>query len=131
MLVILLILLIIVREKFLNIKYEKIYLSYIKLIEQAKIQEQKIVEQKESERLAKFAEAEYFAIYEDAMVIPWYIPGRGPRVSVSKIVPYQAMKGSVGCVASKYKFMEVRKTAISRAEREELKAEYEAGKGEN
>lgn len=84
-----------------------------------------------SERLAKFAEAEYFAIYEDAMVIPWYIPGRGTRVSVSKIVPYEAMKGAVGCVANKYKFMKVRKTAISRAEREELKAAYEAGKGAN
>ena len=53
LLIILLVLLIIVREKCLNIRYEKIYLSYIKLIEQAKIQEQKIVEQKESERLAK------------------------------------------------------------------------------
>ena len=84
-----------------------------------------------SERLAKFAEAEYFAIHEDAMVIPWYIPSRGTRVSVSKIVPYQAMKGSVGCVANKYKFMKVRKSAISRTEREELKAEYEAGKGAN
>lgn len=51
--VMLLILLIIAREKYLNIKYEKIYLSYIKLIEQAKIQEQKIAEQKEAERLAK------------------------------------------------------------------------------
>ena len=51
--VILLVLLLIVREKCLNIKYEKIYLSYIKLIEQAKIQEQKIAEQKEAERLAK------------------------------------------------------------------------------
>jgi len=88
-------------------------------------------ESEPSKRLEKFAEAEYFAIYEDAMVIPWYIPGRGTRVSVSKIVPYQAMKGAVGCVANKYKFIEVRKTAISRAEREELKAAYEAGKGEN
>ena len=51
--IIFIILLIIVREKCLNIKYEKIYLSYIKLIEQAKIQEQKIAEQKEAERLAK------------------------------------------------------------------------------
>ena len=51
--VILLVLLIIIREKCLNIKFEKIYLSYIKLIEQAKIQEQKIAEQKEAERLAK------------------------------------------------------------------------------
>lgn len=51
--VILLVLLIIVREKCLNIRYEKIYLSYLKLIEQAKIQEQKIAEQKEAERLAK------------------------------------------------------------------------------
>ena len=51
--IIFIILLIIVREKCLNIKYEKIYLSYIKIIEQAKIQEQKIAEQKEAERLAK------------------------------------------------------------------------------
>lgn len=51
--VILLVLLIIVREKCLNIRYEKIYLSYMKLIEQAQIQEQQIVQQKEAERLAK------------------------------------------------------------------------------
>ena len=84
-----------------------------------------------SERLAGFAEAEYYAWHEAAIAIPWGITGRGPRVSVSNIVPYQAMKSSVGCVANKYKFMKVRKSAISRAEREELKAAYEAGKGQN
>jgi len=41
------------REIYLQIKYEKIYWSYIELIEQAKITEQKIAEQKEAERLAK------------------------------------------------------------------------------
>ena len=84
-----------------------------------------------SARLAKFAEAEYYAWHEAAIAIPWGITGRGPRVSVSNIVPYQAMKSSVGCVANKYKFMKVRKSAISRAEREELKAAYDAGKGQN
>lgn len=52
-LMIFIILLIILREKYLNIKHEKIYLSYGNLIEQAKIADQKIIEQKEAERLAK------------------------------------------------------------------------------
>lgn len=46
-------LLIILREKYREIQYEKIYLSYKNLAEQAKIAEQKIIEQKEAERLAK------------------------------------------------------------------------------
>ena len=41
------------------------------------------------------------------------------------------MKSAVGCVSNKYKFITVRDVAISRAEREQLKAEYEAGKGQN
>ena len=53
LLTIFVILLIILREKYLNFKNEKIYLSYKNLIEQAKIAEQKIAEQKEAERLAK------------------------------------------------------------------------------
>ena len=53
LLVMLVILLIIIREKWLDIKYEKIYLSYVELIEKAKLEEQRIAEQKEAERLAK------------------------------------------------------------------------------
>ena len=41
------------REIFLNTKYNKIYLSYQELLKQARITEQKIAEQKEAERLAK------------------------------------------------------------------------------
>jgi len=41
------------REMHLDVKYEKIYWSYIELIEQAKINDQKIAEQKEAERLEK------------------------------------------------------------------------------
>ena len=41
------------RELYLDAMYEKIYWSYVQLIEQAKITEQKIAEQKEAERLAK------------------------------------------------------------------------------
>lgn len=52
-LIILVILLIILREKHISLKHEKIYLSYGNLIEQAKIADQKIIEQKEAERLAK------------------------------------------------------------------------------
>ena len=51
--IMLVILLIIIREKWLDIKYEKIYLSYVELIEKAKLEEQRIAEQKEAERLAK------------------------------------------------------------------------------
>ena len=52
-LIIFIITLLIIREKHLNIRDENMYLSYLKLIEQAKDTEQKIQEQKEAERLAK------------------------------------------------------------------------------
>jgi len=53
LLIIFIIILIILREKYLDIKYEKIYLSHLKLIEQAQNAEKRITEQKEAERLAK------------------------------------------------------------------------------
>lgn len=52
-LMIFIILLIILREKCLEIKYEKIYLSYENLVEQAQIAKQEIEKQQEVERLAK------------------------------------------------------------------------------
>ena len=91
--------------------YDELYQKAVVIVDGAKTKE----------RYQAFAEAEYYAWHEAAIAIPWGITGRGPRVSVSNIVPYQAMKSSVGCVANKYKFMKVRKSAISRAEREELK----------
>lgn len=84
-----------------------------------------------SARFAKFAEAEFFAVYEEAVVIPYYIPGRGPRVQVSNIVPYEAMKGSIGAIDKKYKHMHVRKEAITQEERNALKEAYEAGKNKS
>ena len=54
-------------------------------------------------RLEKFAEAEYFAIHEDAMAIPYIIPDRGPRVVVSRADTSDAMGGIVGCVSAKFK----------------------------
>lgn len=81
-----------------------------------------------SKRLEKFAAAEYYAVYEAAIAIPWYIPGRGTRVGVSRVIPYQVMKSSVGCVSNKYKFMKVSKKPIGQEKRNELKAEYDAGK---
>ena len=53
LLIISIILILYIREIYLDAMYEKIYWSYVKLIEQAKITEQKIAEQKEAERLAK------------------------------------------------------------------------------
>ena len=53
LLTIFIILLIIVRETHLDIKYENIFHSYTNLIEQAKVEEKRIAEQKEAERLAK------------------------------------------------------------------------------
>lgn len=53
LLTIFIILLIIVRETHLDIKYENIFHSYTKLIEQAKAEEKRIAELKEAERLAK------------------------------------------------------------------------------
>ena len=53
LLTIFIILLIIIRETHLDIKYENIFHSYTNLIEQAKVEEKRIAEQKEAERLAK------------------------------------------------------------------------------
>ena len=53
LLMISIILMLYLRELYLDAMYEKIYWSYIELIEQAKITEKKIAEQKEAERLAK------------------------------------------------------------------------------
>ena len=53
LLTIFIILLIIIRETHLDIKYENIFHSYTNLIEQAKAEEKRIAEQKEAERLAK------------------------------------------------------------------------------
>ena len=53
LLTIFIILLIIVIETHLDIKYENIFHSYTNLIEQAKEEEKRIAEQKEVERLAK------------------------------------------------------------------------------
>ena len=53
LLIILIIVLIIVREMNLKMQYEKIYISYEKLIEQAKMAEQLKLEQEEAERRAK------------------------------------------------------------------------------
>ena len=53
LLLIFIILLMIMREKWLDIRYNNTHLSYLELIEQAKINEIKIAEQKEAERQAK------------------------------------------------------------------------------
>ena len=53
LLTIFIILLIIIRETHLEIKYGNIFHSYTNLIEQAKAEEKRIAEQKEAERLAK------------------------------------------------------------------------------
>ena len=53
LLTILIILLIIIREKHLDMKYENIFHAYTNLKEQAKVEEIRIAEQKEAERLAK------------------------------------------------------------------------------
>ena len=83
-----------------------------------------------SERFEAFAKAEYYAFHEAALALPWNIQGRGPRVQVSKVVPYEAMKGSVGCTSSKYKYIRVRNAPLTQKERNELKAAYDAGKGQ-
>jgi len=53
LIIIFIILLIIIRETHLDIKYENIFHSYTNLIELAKVEEKRIAEQKEAERLAK------------------------------------------------------------------------------
>ncbi len=80
-----------------------------------------------TERYQKFAEAEYKAIYEDAIIIPWYTRS-GIYPVVSKSIPHQASKAAYGNNADKFKNVVVSETVLTRAQRDAINQAYEDGK---
>ena len=62
-----------------------------------------------SARLEKFAEAEYYAWHEAAIAIPWAIPGRGPKVVISRVDTSGAMKSTNAAITAKYKYLKIAK----------------------
>lgn len=75
------------------------------------------------QRLAKFAEAEYTAIYEDAVIIPWYTRS-GIYDVVGKVVPHQAATANYGNNSDKFANIIVSDSAITKTQREAINTEY-------
>ncbi len=79
------------------------------------------------ERLQKFAEAEYCAIYEDAIILPWYTRS-GLYATVSKVIPHTASKAAYGNNVDKFLNLIVSADPITKDIRNAVNETYEAGK---
>ena len=79
------------------------------------------------DRYKAFAEAEYNAIYESAIFIPWYTRN-GYTASVSKTVPWQAGRASYGLTSDKFKNVVAIEEPINKEQRKAVTDEYNAGK---
>ena len=79
------------------------------------------------ERYQKFAEAEYKAIYEEAIIIPWYTRS-GIYPVVSKVIPHQASKASYGNNPDKFKNIVVSESVLTKEQRDAINKAYEDGK---
>ena len=82
------------------------------------------------ERLQKFAEAEYCAIYEDAIILPWYTRS-GLYATVSRVIPHTASKAAYGNNVDKFLNVIVSANPITKDIRSAVNAAYEAGKASN
>jgi len=78
-----------------------------------------------NERYAAFAEAEKWML-DNAMVVP-YMAGGG-TYQMTRIVPYTRQGGYPGLTSSKFKGALVQKTPVTKEQRAQLKAEYEAAR---
>lgn len=79
------------------------------------------------ERYEKFALAEYNAIYESALIAPWFT-ANGYTASVAKTIPWQAGRASYGLTSDKYKNVIAVVDPISKTQRKAVTDEYESGK---
>lgn len=82
---------------------------------------------KTSERYAAFAEAEYHALFEAGIIIP-YLNVNGTSVIVSKIKPYTSMRAPYGLASDRFKLMEILEEELSAELVQSLKEEYEANR---
>ena len=80
-----------------------------------------------SKRFKEFAEAEYFAIYEQAIIIPYYTRS-GLYPTVSRVIPHQTAKAGYGLNNDKYKNLVVSENPITKEQRTAINNAYEANK---
>lgn len=78
------------------------------------------------ERYEKFAEAEYYLIYDQAIIFP-YLHQSVTRVSVTKVLPYTSLRASSGLSAYKHKYMVVASSVIKQAQKDSLQAAFRTG----
>lgn len=79
------------------------------------------------DRFAKFAEAEYKLLFEDAVIIPLMRPYQGVDVRVSKVEPYTALTALYGNSADKLKSLVVYNRALTKEEVQAFRDAYAAG----
>ena len=80
-----------------------------------------------SKRFKEFAEAEYYAIYEKAIIIPYYTRS-GLYPTVSRVIPHQAGKAGYGLNSDKLKNVIVSENPITQEQRTAINNAYEANK---
>ena len=80
-----------------------------------------------NERLQKFAEAEYAAIYEEALLVPYYTRS-GIYSTVSRTIPHTASKAAYGNNPDKYINLIISENPITKDIRTAVNAAYEANK---
>lgn len=79
------------------------------------------------QRLQAFAEAEYDAIYEDALFIPWYTRS-GIYNVVGKVIPHQAGTANYGNNSDKFTNIVVSESAITKEQRAAINQNYDSHK---
>ena len=79
------------------------------------------------ERLQKFAEAEYAALYEEALLLPYYTRS-GVYSTISRVIPHTASKAAYGNNADKYINIIVSEQPITKEIRTAVNDTYNANK---
>ena len=79
------------------------------------------------DRFIAFAEAEYDLIFESAIIAPW-MSQSGYFATVANTVAWQAGRATYGLTGDKFKNVVVSNEVITKALKQALTAEYEAGK---
>ena len=82
---------------------------------------------KTEQRYEAFALAEYNLIFESAIIAPWFAQS-GYYATVSNTIAWQAGRASYGLTGDKFKNVVVANEVITKALKQALTDEYEAGK---
>ena len=79
------------------------------------------------QRFMKFAEAEHYLLYEQALILP-FLSVSGKNVYVSNTLPKSRMDAPYGLSSSKYKHWIILDEPVTREERDTIEAEWQAEK---